>query len=182
MLNIGSDAAANGLTDHYHKMAMLGDKDSEAKHSIRALGRVDSPHSFDLLYDLADKSGDPEHRHEFLEELGGHHMTGEAIPLYKRMMVEDGRVNVRSYAARALKRTADPATAPDIEAAIKEERSKYVRQTMIGALGGIGDPKSIPALEALRILKGMLPQNIERRSRMFQAVAAQDVRSRQQDI
>lgn len=145
--NIGTDAASNGLLAHYHRMASTGQHDSEAKHTIKAMGRVDSPHSFDQLLDLVETSGDPAHRHFVLEELGGHHMTAEAVPVYKRLMVEDTRTNVRSYAARALKRNADPKTAPDIELALKQETNRYVRQTMIGALGGIRDANSVRALE-----------------------------------
>lgn len=145
---IGTDTAADGLLAHYHRMA-TANVDSEAKHTIKALGLVDSPHSFEQLVHLATESGDPQHRHKVLEELGGHHMTGEAVPLYKELMVEDSRTNVRSYAARALKRTGDLRAAPDIEIALAAETNRYVRQSMIGALGGIGDANSVRALEAV---------------------------------
>ncbi|MEM7165677.1 MAG: HEAT repeat domain-containing protein [Planctomycetota bacterium] len=144
---IGTDRAVDGLVGHYHKMAALGTKDSEALHTIRALGTSDTPHSFDQLMDLAVDSGDPQHRHRVLEQLGNHHLRAEGIPVYQRLLIDDGRMNVRSYAAQALKKTADATTAPSIEQALLTEKNRYVRQSMIGALGGIGDVNSIRALE-----------------------------------
>lgn len=146
---IGSAEAALGLADYYEKLINLeADKDSEIAHTIRALGEVDSDVSFDLLEDfITTENGRQKHRFRFVQALGDHSNSAAAVPLFTDLMQDDIHFKVRNNAAQALKKASVHTTAPDLERAVMTEQNNYVRQTMMGALGSIGDTGSISTLE-----------------------------------
>ncbi len=144
---IGSDLAADALARHF-QYAYDNQKATQLARSVSALGAVDSDHSYDLLNDFiaSESPAAEEHRFRFVEQLGLHSRREESVPLFLELAGDADRARVRNKAAQALKRTQRFDSAPAIERLLVEEEHPYVRQTMIGALGAVGDRASIEAL------------------------------------
>ncbi|MCA8959642.1 MAG: HEAT repeat domain-containing protein [Planctomycetes bacterium] len=153
LAEMGGDTIADGLADHYDEWSQKDKREqsgSEIKYTVEALGKIDTDHSFDLLNHYL-REGDPQDRSRFVEQLGLHSRREESVPTFVDLAGHDTQNRVRNKAAQALKRTAHPRSAADIEKLLETERVPYVRQTMIGALGSIGDPASLKTLD--RILR-----------------------------
>ncbi|MEE8143139.1 MAG: HEAT repeat domain-containing protein, partial [Planctomycetota bacterium] len=147
---MGGDGAALGLTDHYNMLneAPLEErKVHEIKYTVEALGAVDNDLSYHLLSDLIENDEKLMDRWRFVEALGKHSRRWEVVPVFTQLMQEDKSLKVRNRAAQALKYTQDLPSAVDIEEAFEAENTMYVKQTMLGAIGSIGDPNSMKFLE-----------------------------------
>ena len=148
------DLVAEGLGKHYETWSEKDRSEagvgSEIKYTAIALGRVDNDFSFDLLNHYV-QDGDQRDRSRFVEQLGLHSRRQESVPLFTQLAGTATQIRVRNKAAQALKRTADPGSAARIEELIEGEEVDHVRQTMIGALGPIGDRASLKSLD--RILR-----------------------------
>lgn len=143
--DIGTDEAVDGLIQHYHRMSQI-DLEHEIGHTVKALGRVDSPHSFQLLTTMIEREGRVEDRHRFLRVLGAHSMRQQALPLFTRMLGDDDSL-CRINASQGIKHSGDRSVAPTVERAIREEQCEYTKQAMIGALGGLQDVNSVSLLD-----------------------------------
>lgn len=148
LADMGTDIATDGLLDHYHRMAEL-DKESEVGHTIKALERVGSAHSFDVLIDLTERDGAIIHRDKFVRALGNHPDSREALPTFTRLMHEDRSFKTRLNSATAIKGTGDTASAIEVERALQTEKNNYVRQSLIGALGTLREVNSLGVLEEI---------------------------------
>jgi HEAT repeat protein len=158
---IGSDRAADALADHY--WGLLGaERETELNYTIQALGRVDSPHSFDLLTGLIEHDAATEHRFRFVEELGRHSDSARAVPTFLRVAdaKQEPYFKARSRAALAIKWANDRAAAPQVESLLEEEKNKYVRQALCGTLGDLGDPASVRRLETIARSDPELPTRL----------------------
>ncbi len=146
---MGGDIAAQGLADHYVKLSE-SDSLAEIQRTVDALGEIDNDASYGLIEDLIYNSR-PKDRFRFVKALGNHSRRGDAVPLMLELAREEPGDRLRNKAAQALKKAADPHSAPEIERMLDTEKSQYVRQTMIGALGAIGDPKSLRVLKNIAL-------------------------------
>ncbi|HIA27745.1 MAG TPA: HEAT repeat domain-containing protein [Planctomycetes bacterium] len=145
---IGTAEAIAGLERHYWQMLELN-KESEIKYTVEAIGSADNDVCFDALVRLSgDESARP-HRWRFIEALGNHSRRTEAVPLFTEALANDPFFRVRSRAALGLKLAAIVDSASRIETALEREKNPYVRQAMIGALGGVRDIQSLGALEEI---------------------------------
>ncbi len=144
---IGSDQATDELALHYWRLKALGEE-VELNYTIKALGVVQSPYSFDLLTGMIESPETTKHRWRFVEQLGGHNNSAQAVPTFLR--VADSSTEPyfknRSRAALALKWANDPRAAPDVERLLDSEEDKFVRQALCGTLGDLGDPASLTRL------------------------------------
>jgi HEAT repeat protein len=164
---IGGDLAALGLLDHYRRLTGTEErKQHEIDYTIKSLGVVDNDLSYTLLGDLINDDEERIDRRRLVEALGQHSRRTDAVPLFMSLAGNDRSMSVRNKAAQALKFTADPSSAPDLEQLLETETNKYVRQTMMGALGDIGDPSSLSTLE--RVAK--TDQNVDTRVSALDAI------------
>ena len=143
---IGSDEALVGLIDHYHWSVEV-DKESEVKHTIDALALANTDFSLEILreYSLAEDA--VLHRYRFVEALTHHERARDAIDIYSELLRDPSHFRVRQRAAYGLKQTGGNDHSQSIETALAEEMNPYVRQSYLGALGGIRDVNSIPVVE-----------------------------------
>lgn len=148
LAKMGTDVAVDGLAAHYWRMEEL-ENESEIFHSVTALGQVGTPHSYDVILDFVERSAPHQHRARFVRALGDHPDVRRAVPTLIRLLREDTTTKVRVNAAQALTKSKDLNAAGDIERALETERHPFVRQAMIGALGGIRDVNSLPSLERI---------------------------------
>ena len=145
---IGSDRAADELVNHYWRL-FDGDQETELNYAIKALGLVQSPHSFGLLTGMIEDADAIPHRYRFVEQLGRHRDNVQAVPTFIRVAdsANEPYFKTRSRAALALKWANDPRSAPQVERLLGTEEDKFVRQALCGTLGDLGDTGSIPKLE-----------------------------------
>lgn len=148
LAKMGTDEAVDGLTEHYWRMEQE-DRESEIHHSVAALGQVGTPHSFDVILELVERTAPLQHRARFVRALGQHPDVRQAVPTFTRLIREDLNPKVRLNAAVGLKNSQDLSAAQDIERALETEQNPYVRQAMIGALGGIRDISSLGSLDRI---------------------------------
>ncbi len=122
---------------------------SEVKHVIRAMGNLQNDTSFETLRELVWHP-DPRmqsFRKDIIEQLGLHDRRAEAVDTMVEGLREDTLTSNRNKWAQALKRVADPTTLDDLYIAFNKERYWATKQTILGAIGGIGSPAAIPFLE-----------------------------------
>lgn len=145
---IGSAEAILGLEEHYWRMLALN-KESEIKYTVEAMGAADNDIGFEALVRLSREEQARPHRWRFIDALGSHSRRVDAVPLFTEALQQDSFFRVRSRAALGLKQAAVVDSAPHIENALKLETNPYVRQAMIGALGGVRDIQSLTVLEEI---------------------------------
>ncbi len=145
---IGSDDALIGLLDHYHWSVEV-DKESEVKHTIDSLALANSDLSLDILreYSLAEDA--IQHRYRFVGALTQHARAEEGIDIYGALLRDPSHFRVRQRAAYGFKITGGKNHSQTLETALGEELNPYVRQSYLGALGGIRDVNSIPVVERI---------------------------------
>ena len=140
---IGSDDALSALVDHYH-WSVGNQKESEVKHTVAALAAADNDRSFEILSAFALSEEDQRHRYRFVGALSQHSRSSDALGIYSQLLRDDSHFRVRQRAAFGMKVSGGIADAAGIEAALLDEGNPYVRQSFLGALGGIRDVRSVP--------------------------------------
>ena len=140
---IGSDEALAGLLDHYD-WAAGNSKESEVKHTVAALAAADNDRSFQILSECALAEDTQTHRYRFVGALTQHSRSADAIGIYSELLTDTSHFRVRQRAAYGMKLSGGIAQAQPVESALVEERNPYVRQSILGALGGIRDVRSVP--------------------------------------
>jgi HEAT repeat protein len=140
---IGSDEALAGLLDHYD-WAAGNSKESEVKHTVAALAAADNDRSFQILSECALAEDTQTHRYRFVGALTQHSRSADAIGIYSELLTDTSHFRVRQRAAYGMKLSGGIAQAHPVESALVEERNPYVRQSILGALGGIRDVRSVP--------------------------------------
>ncbi|RTZ90242.1 MAG: hypothetical protein DSY81_08225 [Bacillota bacterium] len=140
---IGNDEALIALVDHYH-WSVGNQKESEVKHTVAALAAADNDRSFEILSAFALSEEDQRHRYRFVGALSQHSRSSDALGIYSQLLRDDSHFRVRQRAAFGMKVSGGLADAAGIEAALLDEGNPYVRQSFLGALGGIRDVRSVP--------------------------------------
>ncbi len=120
---------------------------SEMFHTIDAIARLDNDTSFDLITDFSKRKNLHAFRAKFVEALGTHSRREEAVGTVVEHMRNDTLHNVRNKAAQFLGKTKLDETLDDVYRAVEKEPHWIVKQTMLGTIGKIGNPASIPFLE-----------------------------------
>lgn len=145
---IGSESALVGLIDHYHWSVEM-DKESEVKHTIDALAVANTDFSMEILREYSLAEDTIQHRYRFVEALTRHERSGDAVDIYAELLRDPSHFRVRQRAAYGLKTNGGNDHSQSIETALAEEKNSYVRQSYLGALGGIRDVNSIPVVEKI---------------------------------
>ncbi len=148
--NIGTEQALSGLLEHYW-WCQQEQKESEVKHTIDAIGSADNDFSFDLLSAYALSDDTLIHRYRFVGALAASSRSADAVGIYSQLLTDESHFRVRQRAAYGLKISGGLSEAHSIEIALQNERNPYVRQSFLGAIGGIRDVRSIPQVN--RILR-----------------------------
>ena len=144
--NIGSDEALIGLIDHYHWSVDV-DKESEVKHTIDALALANTDMSFRVLREYSLAEDTVQHRYRFVDALTRHERSEEALDIFGELLRDPSHFRVRQRAAYGFKINGANQHSQGLETALAEEANAYVRQSYLGALGGIRDVNSIPVVE-----------------------------------
>ncbi|MDE0959153.1 MAG: HEAT repeat domain-containing protein [Planctomycetota bacterium] len=148
---IGNDEALAGLLDHFN-WAAGNSKESEVKHTVAALAAANNDRSFQILSDYAVAEETETHRYRFVGALTQHSRSADAIGIYSELLTDSSHFRVRQRAAFGMKISGGIAQAHEVETALVDEGNPYVRQSFLGALGGIRDVRSVPLVS--RILQG----------------------------
>lgn len=151
--NLGpqSEAATFALLDFF--MARHADprNRSEMWHVIDAMKSLGNDSSLSVLGDLV-RNPAPEigqYRRYFIEALGDHPQREAALGVFVDHLHSDKETNkiVRNKAAQALGKVRSPAALNDLYQAASQETYVFTKQTILGSIGKIGSPNSIPFLE-----------------------------------
>jgi hypothetical protein len=142
-----SEAATFLLRDFF--MARQGDPQnlSEMYHVIWAMKDLQNDTSFSTLSHFIENPDLEPYREKLVEALGDHRRREEAASVFVDRMRSDDDTKVRNKAAQALGKVKSPDTLGELYAAIDKERYWATKQTMLGSIGKIGDPTSVPFLE-----------------------------------
>ena len=120
---------------------------SEALHTLTAMGQLQNDSSYEVLTSITKRGDLHNFRPKTIEVLGLHPRREEAVGMVIDHMHDDPMFNVRNKAAQFLGRVQNPQTLDEVYRAIDRERYWVVKQTMLGTVGKIGDPDSVPFLE-----------------------------------
>lgn len=145
---IGSKEALNSLLEHYYWANSEG-KESEVKHTIESLSLANNDASFDILRDFSLSEEDEIHRYRFVEALTQHSRSEDARDVYGALLEDPSHFRVRQRAAYGFKVSGKKVDAQTVESALLVEKNPYVRQSYLGALGGIRDVNSIPMVQKI---------------------------------
>ncbi len=145
---IGTEEALGGLIDHYW-WCTQEQKESEVKHTIDALALADNAESFQLLSEFALSEDTITHRYRFVGALTQSSFSADAVGIYSQLMTDESHFRVRQRAAFGMKISGGLSDVPSIERALQEEVNPYVRQSFLGAIGGIRDVNSIPQVRKI---------------------------------
>lgn len=145
---IGTEEALAGLIEHYWWCSQE-QKESEVKHTIDALASADNDHSFELLSEYALSEDSIIHRYRFVGALTGSSRSSDALGIYSQLLTDESHFRVRQRAAYGMKISGSLSEIQSIERALQEEVNPYVRQSFLGAIGGIRDVRSIPRVNQI---------------------------------
>jgi HEAT repeat protein len=120
---------------------------SELLHCVDAMGRLQNDTSYEVLKELTGRDDLHSYRHNLVEVLSDHPRREEAIGMLVGIMHGDQVNQARNKAARALGKIQSPSTLGELYAAVEREPYWVNKQTMLGSIGKIGDPSSVPFLE-----------------------------------
>lgn len=140
---IGTEEALTGLIDHYWWCSQEL-KESEVKHTIDALALANNDFSFDLLSQYALAEDTITHRYRFVGALTTSSRSADAVGIYSQLLTDDSHFRVRQRAAYGMKVSGSLSEIHAIEKALEQETNPYVRQSFLGAIGGIRDVGSVP--------------------------------------
>ena len=145
---IGTDEALAGLEEHYWWCAQE-QKESEVKYTIDALAFADTDRSLEILRESSLSEDTIIHRYRFVGALAEGSRSAEAIDIYSQLLTDDSHFRVRQRAAYGMKVSGSLAEISSIENALQSEANPYVRQSILGAIGGIRDVRSIPLVNRI---------------------------------
>jgi HEAT repeat protein len=125
---------------------------SEMGYVIDAMGKLQNDTSFEVLHHMIEEGADSRrpiraYRDKLIEALGDHPRREEAIDTFVDSLARDAAFPTRNKAAQALGKVRSPDTLGDLYNAFQRERVWYAKQTILGTIGKIGNPNSIPFLE-----------------------------------
>jgi hypothetical protein len=120
------------------------------------MGRLQNESSFTRLTDFITLNGEQygeyselhSYRRHLIEALGEHPRREEAAGTFIACLRDDPLPNVRNKAAQALGKVQSPETLNDLYVSFDREPHWVARQTILGSIGKIGNPNSVPFLEA----------------------------------
>ncbi len=118
---------------------------SEMLHVISAMSHLENDTSMGTLQEYVARDELDRFRPKLIEALGRHPRRGEAVDQIVGY-VDDGHPNVRNKAAQFLGETRQENTLDTVYRALEGESNPVVRQTLLGTVGKIGSPDSIPFL------------------------------------
>ena len=119
------------------------------KYTIDALAFVDTERSFEILREYALSDDTIIHRYRFVGALTEGSRSAEAIDIYSQLLTDDSHFRVRQRAAYGMKVSGSLSEVSSIENALQAEGNPYVRQSILGAIGGIRDVRSIPLVNRI---------------------------------
>jgi HEAT repeat protein len=119
---------------------------SELGHVIEAMGKLANDSSFEVLTEFTGREDLHAYRGKLIKALGEHPRREEALGTFVKMMHEDQVVPARNMAAQALGKIRSPETLHELYAAADREPYWVNKQTILGSIGKIGDPSSLPFL------------------------------------
>jgi HEAT repeat protein len=120
---------------------------SEVGHVIKAMGHLKNETSFDTLTDMIAREDLHSYRPHLIESLGEHPYREEATGTFVESLRSDPLPTVRNKAAQALGKVQSRETLSELYTAFEREPHWVPKQTILGTIGKIGNPNSIPFLE-----------------------------------
>lgn len=143
-----SEEATFALADFYESTRGTPGARSETNHVIKAMGSLKNETSFQFIGDYIDNPDTSSYdRDKLIQVLGEHPRRDEAIPRFVAGMRDERDVNTRNHSAQALGKIRQPRTLAELISSFEREEVWYVRQTILGSIGKIGDPSALPFLE-----------------------------------
>lgn len=150
-LGAHTDAATFVLKDYFQSRMQDLEARSEMNHVIKAMGALKNDSSHGAILGMIDTPGMPSYyQDKLIIELGEHPLRAESKDVFRTLMIENHDNNVRNHSAQAYGKFGTPADLPDLYDAYEREQRRghwVVRQTILGSIGKIGDPSSVPFLE-----------------------------------
>ncbi len=142
-----SEEATFALLDYYNKTKDVEQSQAEMNHVIKAMENLKNDSSYEAITrEIDNPNTDSYFRDKFIKALGEHPRREESIPRIIDIMNKDHDVNCRNHAAQYLGKTENPDTLDHLISRYHREKSWFVRQTILGSIGKIGNPSSIPFL------------------------------------
>lgn len=147
-----SEMATFILRDFYLARHADPRNESEIRHVVNAMAKLQNDTAFEVLKELAsspEPSVDP-HRRFFVAALGEHQRREQAVPFFVDHLHADREeaIHVRNMSAQALGKVRSRETLSELYRAAETEPYFAVKQTILGTIGKIGASESIPFLEA----------------------------------
>lgn len=159
---MGWPEATDALREYFGDFSSFQRLRPEMYHVIRALAVSANDRAYETLTGWIEDSDPTVSSYDrwTIEALGDHPRRGQAVPIFLQEMTTSDDVLVRNKAAQAIKKIADGGEREPLRGAPlstllgevqREDLPFYVRQTMMGAIGSVGDPAGIPVLEGLAL-------------------------------
>lgn len=152
-----SEEATFSLMSFYRKLHRDDKARGEVNHVIAAMSELENDTSLTLLSDMTESDEISNYdRGKFIEALGDHPRAEEQKEVFIDRMSNGTDSRVRNYSAQAIgklaeeRRESQQASAeflPDLMVAFEGENKRWVRQTVLGSMGKVGDPSALPFLE-----------------------------------
>ena len=121
---------------------------SEMTHTLDAMARLQNETSLDTITGLLGQPSFAPLRPKMIDALGTHPHIEDAIDEVIPYLHDDPKHQTRNKAAQFLGRAKHPDTLDEVYDAFSRERHWVVKQTLLGTVGKIGNPNSIPFLES----------------------------------
>lgn len=135
------------LLDFFNKHKGDIKNSPELNYVVKAMGMLQNETAPAVLGQLiGDETLTPDYRAGFIRSLGDHPDSQESVPLFVENMMNAKAFKMRNNSAQALGKVRDPRTLPQLVTAFEEEPAVYAKQTILGTMGKIGSPTSIPYL------------------------------------
>lgn len=148
--NLGpeSDLATWILRKYYMSRYEDPRNGSEVLNLIQAMRNLKNETSFEMLSQqiLEEDPGHRKYRDKFIMALGEHPRREEAVDIFSQGM-DDRSFYVRNKSAQAFGKVRSVETLDLLYGAFEKERIWYVKQTILGSIGKIGEIDAIPFLE-----------------------------------
>jgi HEAT repeat protein len=145
-----SEEATFSLLDFYLRSRDRQGGRSETNHVIEAMGRLKNGTSYESITSMIDDASTSSYdRNKFVQALGEHPRREESISRFVAHGREDDDVGTRNHAWQAIgkMRSRGGKALSDLISAFDRENIWYVKQTMLGTIGYLGDPSALPFLE-----------------------------------
>ena len=154
-----SEEATFALFKFYKKIHADPKARSELNYVIKAMGKLQNENSLSMLSDMiaADNVSEND-RSRFISALGDHPRAEERTELFVDNMVNGQDNHVRNLSAQAIGKLAERRREenvssgeflPDLMDAYEGSSRIFVRQTVLGSIGKVGDPSSLSFLEEI---------------------------------